>query len=212
MSLKEFRATGMQHHQEAFEKIRTENEAYDLPKADLVDLYDEEEKIWKYYYDFDMVELVPEPENEHDPNAVAVHVDGNKVANIKKGNCSQVKNLLSSCDPSKITADIGGGPYKLLVCDDDDGGELELMNHEAPLWVHVLIDDGKQPEPKTVPEPEDLPTAPEPQKKGRMRPIKTVSLLFGGLFSVFGVLMALISPACALFVLFGIILILYGRK
>ena len=125
---KVFHVTGTAHYQDAFSGMLAENEDYGLPAAELKEMLEPGEKVWQYEVDFSTVALVPEPENEYDPNAVRVELDGIKVGYIKKGSCSQVKNLLKSDKYVRTTAETFGGKYKsLYVWEDDDGDSHERI-------------------------------------------------------------------------------------
>lgn len=125
---KVFHVTGTAHYQDAFAGMLAENEDYGLPAAELKEMLEPGEKVWQYEVDFSTVALVPEPENEYDPNAVRVELDGIKVGYIKKGSCTQVKNLLKSDKYVRTTAETFGGKYKsLYVWEDDDGDSHERI-------------------------------------------------------------------------------------
>ena len=118
-----FNVTGTSHYQDAFRQLLVHNDDYDLDNEDLecgLDLYERE---WKDVVTFSKVELVPEPENEHDSNAVRVELDGILVGYIKAGSCSRVKNLLKSDKYIRTTAETYGGPYKTLVETEDSRGD-----------------------------------------------------------------------------------------
>ena len=101
---KVFHVTGTAHYQDAFSGMLAENEDYGQQTVRI------------------------EPENEYDPNAVRVELDGTKVGYIKKGSCSQVKNLLKSDKYVRTTAETFGGKYKsLYVWEDDDGDSHERI-------------------------------------------------------------------------------------
>ncbi len=132
-----FRATGMAHHKEELEKIAVENSEYDLTNAELKDEYEPYDKVYEYEYPVDTVELVPEPDNQADPNAVAVYVNGVHVAYIKRGSTTRVKNLIAN-GTRTVTAEITGGRYK-MVTENDDTGALSVERGESPIRVVITI-------------------------------------------------------------------------
>ncbi len=57
-----------------------------------------------------MAELVPDPDNEHDKNALKVLIDGKHVGYIKAGSAKHVGNISEQYDA--VTAEIYGGNRK----------------------------------------------------------------------------------------------------
>ena len=93
-----------------------------------------------YQFDFypSNVQLIEEPENEHDPNAIKVVIDGVHVGYIKAGSCSHVKKLLRENKISSISAEISGGKYKMLV-PGDDYDSFDLDRDSSPFFVTVEL-------------------------------------------------------------------------
>lgn len=116
---KNFRIAGTSYRKKEIESLGSENPEYEYTKRELEELCMEDERIYQYeFYPLD-VEIVEEPDNPYDPNALKVIIDGKHVGYIKKGCCSQVKKLLRSGKITNITANIYGGKYKILYSDYD---------------------------------------------------------------------------------------------
>lgn len=133
---------GTSHYQRELESLGEENPAYEYSKEELVEEGYEDEKV--YYYDFspNTVELVEEPENAYDPNAIKVIVDGVHIGYIKRGSCAHVKQLLHSGKITKISAEIRGGKYKFLYCeyDDEKGKDVyQLECEQSDYYATVII-------------------------------------------------------------------------
>ena len=62
------------------------------------------------------VKLIPEPENEYDNNAIAVHFRNTKIGHIKSSDTELVKKYLD--DDKSYKAKILGGPFKELDYDE----------------------------------------------------------------------------------------------
>lgn len=134
------RVAGVTHYQDAILELALETEEYDYSKKELEENGFEDEKVWKYEFDPSRVELVEEPDNPHDPKAIKVVIDGMHVGYIKSGSCAHVKNLLKSGRIQRITADIMGGPYKLLYFDDsEDKYELEKGERGLSIEIHIIL-------------------------------------------------------------------------
>ena len=135
-----FKCTGMSYHQDAFKAIEVKNPDYSLSYSELKDTYEPYERIYQKEYPVNMLSFEFE-NNEYDENAVKVMADGHHVAYIKKGSCSQVKNLLKSPLLKNVTVEIAGGKYKIIKEQENDDGDttLKVYSDEAPLWVHLTF-------------------------------------------------------------------------
>lgn len=134
------RVAGVAYYQKAILSLAVETDEYTYTKKELEESGFEDEKIWKYEFFPSKVELVEEPDNPHDPKAIKVVIDGEHVGYIKSGSCFHVKNLLKSGRIHDITADIMGGPYKLLHYDDyEDKYELEKEETGLHIDLHIIL-------------------------------------------------------------------------
>lgn len=134
-----FKVAGISFHMDdIMEKLAYENENYNLAKKQIIDDYMYDEKIFRYDFPVGKVELIPEPDNEHDKNAIKVVVDGVHIGYIKNGNCSHVKNLLSSGRVTSIDCSIYGGDFKMVYENSDDEYELECDNRPIGATVEII--------------------------------------------------------------------------
>ena len=121
-----------------------ENPDYDLSKRELIDAGLIGERIYELAFDSVKVDLIPEPNNPVDKNAIQVFVDGSMVGYIKKGSCSQVKNLLASDAFVGASCDIFGGKYKIIHEDyneetEKETYELERAETSYKITVHIKL-------------------------------------------------------------------------
>lgn len=150
-----FRITGIQYYQDDFvEELGEYNYDYDETASALKETYYDGDKIYQYDFLNLKAELVPEPDNEYDSNAVAVLANGIKVGHVKKGSCTRAKNLLKSPDFVGIEIKITGGKYKSLY--EDENGKLRIEREQCPYFVDIDIltrdDSVPDPVPSTTPE------------------------------------------------------------
>lgn len=141
-NVKPYRVAGVTHYEENILSLGEENPDYDSSKSELVDCGLIEERVYKYIFHPQSVELQPEPDNPNDPNAVKVIVDGEHVGYIKAGSCAHIKKVLARDGIARIKCEIGGGPYKRVDEDYDDETEKEtytLEKDSSPLFVHLKI-------------------------------------------------------------------------
>lgn len=134
---KTYRVTGMQHYMDNIMSLSFENPDYDMTKQEIIDTCMTDEKIWKYDFHAAKTELVPEPDNPYDPNAVMVRVSGKLVGYIKAGSCKHILNLLKGERIKGIDCDIGGGPYKMV--EEDEDGKYIITKGNTNFFVHLTI-------------------------------------------------------------------------
>lgn len=131
-----FKVAGISSYMNNLMELAYENDDYKKTKKQIVDDFMYDEKIFQYDFLVSKVELIPEPENEYDPNAVKVVVDDIHIGYIKKGSCSRVKNLLFSGRIACIDCSISGGKYK-VVWDRDEGYVLEEDEYRFGATVEI---------------------------------------------------------------------------
>ena len=139
---KTYKVAGPEYHVDNIMNLAFENSDYDMSKRDLIDCGFIEEKIWKYNFYPSKLELQPEPENPHDPNAIKVIIDGEHVGYIKKGSCAHIKRIIEDGSLVKADCEMGGGPYKFISEDydyDKDKEVYSLERDETKFFVHLKI-------------------------------------------------------------------------
>ena len=144
---KTHKVTGLQYYKDNLLDLAVENSDYDMSKKEIIDCGMEDEKIWKYEFYPRKAELVPEPDNPHDPNAIKVVVDGRHVGYIKAGSCTHLLKLIKEGRIKGIDCEIGGGPYKTVFEEiDDDTYEnvYKLQRDETNLFVHLTVYEEKK--------------------------------------------------------------------
>lgn len=109
-------------------KLAHENPDYDLTKSELAESF-LDERVWRYDFNVSAA-LVPEPDNEYDPNAIMVQANGLCVGYVPKGSTAHIRKLMDGGRIKSMDLDIGGGKYK-EVCEDDDG-KYEMDRGERP--------------------------------------------------------------------------------
>lgn len=131
-----FKVAGISFHEkEIINELASENDDYDMTKKEIVDAYMTDETIYKYTFSIDDVQLEPEPDNPHDPNAIKVIVDDVFIGHVPAKSTKRVKQILSKspeimCEvyggPSKIVFDEGDGTYTMKKSDHNFGAEVIL--------------------------------------------------------------------------------------
>lgn len=132
------KVAGVSFHQENIKSLAVENEEYSYTKKELIDSDLVDERIYKYEFYPTKTELIPEPNNPHDPNAVKVVVDGEHIGYIKAGSAPHVLKLLKENRIKKIDCEISGGPYKYLEYDSDED-TYSLEKEDGDFYARVTI-------------------------------------------------------------------------
>lgn len=142
---------GTSYHLDAIMELAQENPDYDLTKREIIDDDLTDERIYQYTFTDGPVELVDAPDNEHDPNAIKVLIAGQHIGYIKRGSTGRVHNLQRAGRVLGVTAEIYGGKYKVVTCDEDyDGTEhYDLIKDETEYGaaIEILVRPEQEQEP-----------------------------------------------------------------
>ena len=126
-----FKVAGISRRQRAIEEnLVTENYEYSLSKKELVESGMIDERIYKYDPTVMDADLVPEPDNPKDPNAIKVLVDDVQIGYVPAEKTDAVKKLLSSKQVQSVTCEFYGGPFKIITEDYDDEKDKEIYSIE----------------------------------------------------------------------------------
>lgn len=135
--------TGTSHYLDNIMKLAKKNSKFNSSKEDIIKSNFVNQNIYEYTFKDYTAELIPEPTNEHDPNAIQVLINGKVVGYIKKGSCSHIKNLISSGSIKSVTASITGGNY--IRVDNSNGNEitenfyLHKEKFEISIKLHIVL-------------------------------------------------------------------------
>lgn len=185
-----FHVTGCSHYTDNFISLSYENDDYNMPKKELAEDYSDGDTIEKYSFDILRVELIEEPDNEYDPNAIRVDADGVTIGYIKSGACSRVKNLLARPDFQKVElSKIKYGPVKRLYIDDDDNAQIESFTRQPYAEISIYVGEPDPVKAASAPSSKKVKSeaktakpetkTPKPEKgKPRRRFLRLIFLLF----------------------------------
>lgn len=136
------KVAGTNYRQEIIQALGTKNPDYALNKRDLLKRWPQGVTVYEYTFHPQQAELVPEPDNPHDPKAIKVLVDGQHVGYIKAGSCAHIHRLLRENRIQKIEPKIIGGKYKELYSLDAGARSPEDYEFEKgamPFGVRLEI-------------------------------------------------------------------------
>lgn len=204
-----FKVSGVQHYKSDFKDILDVNDDFLLKKSEMLEDYDEGDVIYEYDIYDGPAELVPEPDNVHDRNAIAVMVEGIKIGYVPSDLCDEVRGMID--DEHICEVAIMGGPYKEVVSDSNNDLDIErgTLNFTASLTV------GKKRAVQDLPPVHSDPVpkaAPESKPSGH-RILNIIGCIFSIALIIMSLLILIISPAFgALGIIGGVIGFLYFKK
>lgn len=136
-----FRVAGVTYHVDELMSLAEDNPYYDYSKRDLIDGGLTDERVYEYAFYPQKVELEDEPDNEADPKAIKVVIDGQHVGYIKKGSTGRIRNLRKQGRIKNIEAEIDGGKYKIVFSDEDEDGRehYDYDKDESPFSVKLTL-------------------------------------------------------------------------
>ena len=124
--------TGISHYTNNILKLATKNPAYALSKKEIIAKKLCDQKIFEYTFAPKTTELIPEPTNPHDPNAIKVVIDGQLVGYVKAGSCTQILKLMKENRIARIDGEIYGGNHKMIYDD-------ELITEKGSFKIKIYI-------------------------------------------------------------------------
>jgi hypothetical protein len=127
----EIKVAGFDHYQRELKKcLHEKNEDYKLSaKAFREEVF---ERCYEYETEWLLAEIVPEPENEHDPNALAVYVDNVRIGYIPKKDQKKVNSVTLI----NAYAEIYGGNFK----ETDEYDEIVRGSTPYKAMLHLTIE------------------------------------------------------------------------
>ncbi len=140
---------GANYHQKELQAMGRKNPDFELDKRGLLKRWPGGVTVYEYTFSPKKAELVPEPENPHDPKAIKVLVDGVHVGYIKAGSCAHLHKLIREDRIQTIVPRIIGGKYKELYSHDADpesSADFELDKGTSPFGVRLEITELPAPE------------------------------------------------------------------
>ena len=98
-----------------------------MTKKEIVDAYMTDEDIYKYMVQIDEIELEPEPDNPHDPNAIKVIADGVHIGYVPAKSTKKIGQLLEK--HPEVMCNVYGGPSKIVFEESDGSYTMKKSDH-----------------------------------------------------------------------------------
>ena len=128
-----FDVRGPQYYLDGYDKLRKYNPLWDSTSKLVIECYKAMDKIPEFYYENYPVKLVPEPKNEHDPNAIKVLVNGKMIGYVPAELCLDVKQILHDNPKYGLSAWIQGGKYKIV----SENGVAEIFEEDISAKIYL---------------------------------------------------------------------------
>ena len=110
---------------------RRNRDYWDLTDSQLAEKYPDDKRVWAYSFPRVPCDLIPEPDNPDDPNAVKIILDGQQVGYVPHLLCADVLSILKR--PHEIRGSITGGPHKSVSSGD-------VRHFDDPFDIRVTIE------------------------------------------------------------------------
>ena len=134
------------HEDEIFHNLMEYNPEYDYTKAELIENCVPDFPVYKWIPKRLPAELIPEPDNKYDPNAIRVVVGGITIGYIPKESCITVLHQISEGKIDNIAYEIAGGAFKLLEEDydpDKDKSKYSVKTGKGELYAKIYIRESR---------------------------------------------------------------------
>lgn len=119
-----YHVVGLNHYGDGIKKAFTINEDFSLYKKKMLEKYPVGSKIMKYNPKIKYpAELVPDPENPYDKNAIRVMVNDNQIGHIDRDTAAKFDaplNLITECFAKVVES-----PHKEIIQDQDGNIKIE---------------------------------------------------------------------------------------
>lgn len=199
---KEYKVAGITNYIDNIMEFAFESDDFQLTRSELRKEFEDGDRVDQYYFDFQHVELVEEPDNEYDPNAIRIDVDGLTIGYVPKEQTAEVKNKMHAPDYAGIKlTEIHYGQYWDISEDDDGKLQIDKDEYPAPYARFEFIRPA-QPAPESAAAPERPPL----DKKTKFGAASTLVLIFGI------IMMFVAMPIGLILFIVGIVLLIRSRR
>lgn len=126
-----YNVVGMSYHTEEFMRFAKSNPDYSLSRKKIIENGLTNKRIMQYNFDFKHIELVEEPDNKYDSNAIKVLADGAMIGYIRKEECAHVKDMIRNGEINRVELEVFlYGNYKGVFGNEEDGYEQDSDSYD----------------------------------------------------------------------------------
>lgn len=149
IELLQIKIVGESHYKSEIASLGIENDDYKASKSKLLKEYEGGDIIWEYDFYPAFAQVVSEPDNPYDSNAIKVVVGGVQVGHIAKKDQSKVFPYINRGDV-KWTAYISGGPHKVLEDNGDGNVRVQVEDHDFSVKIAAELMVKSDPEAESI--------------------------------------------------------------
>lgn len=201
---KEYKVAGITYHiDDIMEGLASENDDFLLSRSDLRNEYYDGDRVDQFTFDIQHAELVEEPNNPHDPNAIRIDADGVTIGYVAKSDQQEVLEKMHSEDYLGIeVTELHNGMYWDIS--EDESGKLEITKDEYST-PYARFEFKKAPKPA----PEPVAAAPERPPLDK----KTKAGAASSIVLIISIIMMFIAmPIGLILFIVGIVLLIRSRR
>lgn len=138
--------TGMEHYMDKLMALAVEDLNYTCTKKEMRDFLIINRRVYQYKFNPTSIDLVPEPENLYDRNAVKIVLNDLHVGYIRSSEAEGAADLFNSERVRRVQVSVQGGKYKILLGDGAyfDGSEplseFTMEKDEVPFSIKIYLD------------------------------------------------------------------------
>lgn len=134
----QLKIAGFEHYMDAIMKVLAyKNEDFSMSNTELKESYYPGDYVYQYDGTTSRADLIPEPDNPHDANAIKIMVDGQLMGYVPQKSCSKVKKLMNNPKYQYCSVGLLGGKYKHIW--EDDNEKINIEKGEKPYTVQLFI-------------------------------------------------------------------------
>ncbi len=131
----DFSVRGTQYYLDSFTKLQRPNPLWNSTPGLIANCHRTMDKIPEFYYDNYPIKLVPEPKNEHDPNAIKVLISGKLIGYVPSERCLEIKKIMHDNLNYELSAWIRGGKYKIVTAD----GTVNFFENDLSVIIYLYF-------------------------------------------------------------------------
>lgn len=141
-----YHGAGMTHYMDALMELAVENGDYTCTKREFLKYLIINRRVYQYNFKASELDLVADPGNAYDKDAVKIILNGRHVGYIRSGETEGLVDLYNSDQVKRVQVVIEGGKYKILLGEGSffDGSEpiteFDLKKDEAPMSIKIYLD------------------------------------------------------------------------
>lgn len=109
-----FEVAGLDYHMNEIRSFMEEIKKFKMSREKLKEMGYVGKKIYHYYFKVHTVQLIPEPTNPHDPNAIKVLINNVHIGYVPRNDTRVVSQIMGSGEV-ELSAFVSGGEYRLIT-------------------------------------------------------------------------------------------------